>query len=78
MGGITQYIDSYGYFTECDIETPKELHDKFNDLPFFPQQKVGMYSDGIKKYAEKNDMMDKVKDRIHQSWFVILYLVKNI
>ena len=55
-------FDKYGYFIECDIEAPKELHDKFNDLPFFPQQKVGMYSDGIKSYAEKNNMMDKVKD----------------
>ena len=55
-------FDSCGYFIECDIEAPKELHDKFNDLPFFPQQKAGMYSDGIKKYAEKNDIMDKVKD----------------
>ena len=55
-------FDKYGYFIECDIEAPKELHDKFNDLPFFPQQKVGIYSDGIKKYAEKNDIMDKVKD----------------
>ena len=55
-------FDKYGYFIECDIEAPKELHDKFNDLPFFPEQKVGMYSDGIKNYAEKNDIMDKVKD----------------
>ena len=55
-------FDKYGYFIECDIEAPKQLHDKFNDLPFFPQQKAGMYSDGIKKYAEKNDIMDKVKE----------------
>ena len=27
-------FDKYGYFIECDIETPKQLHDKFNDLPF--------------------------------------------
>ena len=52
----------YGFFIECDIEAPVELHDKFNDLPFFPVQKAGMYSDGIKKYAEKNDIMDKVKE----------------
>ena len=25
-------FDSCGYFIECDIEAPKELHDKFNDL----------------------------------------------
>ena len=55
-------FDKYGYFIECDIEAPKELHDKFNDLPFFPEQKAGMYSDGIKSYAEKNDIMDKVKE----------------
>ena len=52
----------YGFFIECDIEAPVELHDKFNDLPFFPVQKAGMYSDGIKKYAEKNDIVEKVKE----------------
>ena len=52
----------YGYFIECDIEVPKQLHNKFNDLPFLSDQKVGMYSESIKKYAEKNDIMDKVKD----------------
>ena len=52
----------HGYFVECDIEAPVELHDKFNDLPFFPVQKAGMYSDGIKKYAAKNDIVDKVKE----------------
>ena len=53
----------YGFFIECDIEAPIELHDKFSDLPFFPVQKAGMYSDGIKKYAAKNDIVDKVKER---------------
>ena len=52
-------FDTYGYFIECDIEAPTELHDKFNDLPFFPKQKAGKYSDEIKRYAEKNDIMDK-------------------
>ena len=55
-------FDEYRYFIECDIETPTQLHDKFNDLPFFPVQKADMYSDGIKKYAEKNDIMGKVKE----------------
>ena len=55
-------FDKYGYFIGCDIQAPVELHDKFNDLPFFLVQKAGMYSDGIKKYAEKNDIMDKVKE----------------
>ena len=55
-------FDKYGFFIECDIEGPVELHDKFNDLPFFPVQKVDMYSDGIKKYAAKNDIVDKVKE----------------
>ena len=55
-------FDKYGYFIEYDIETPTQFHDKFNDLPFFPVQKAGMYSDGIKRYAEKNDIMDKVKE----------------
>ena len=63
--GWTQSLktfDKYGFFIECDIEAPVELHDKFNDLPFFPVQKAGMYSDGIKKYAAKNDIVDKVKE----------------
>ena len=51
-----------GFFIECDIEAPMELHTKFNDLPFFPVQKAGMYSNGIKKYTEKNDIVDKVKE----------------
>ena len=55
-------FDKYRYFIECDIETSTQLHDKFNDLPFFSVQKAGMYSDGIKRYAEKNDIMDKVKE----------------
>ena len=52
----------YGFFIKCDIEAPVELHDKFNDLPFFPVQKAGIYSDGIKKYAAKNDIVEKVKE----------------
>ena len=52
----------YGFFVECDIEAPVEQHDKFNDLPFSPIQKAGTYSDGIKKFAAKNDFVDKVKE----------------
>ena len=55
-------FDKYRYFIECDIETPTQLHDKFNVLPFFPVQMAGMYSDEIKKYAEKNSIVDKVKE----------------
>ena len=55
-------FDKYGFFIECDIEAPVKLHDKFNDPSFFPVQKADMYSDGIKRYAEKNDIVDKVKE----------------
>ena len=55
-------FSKHGYFVECDIEAPVELHDKFNDLPFFPVQKAGMYSNEIKKYAAKNDIVDKVRE----------------
>ena len=55
-------FDKYGYYIECDIEAPVELHDKFNDLPFFSIQKMGMYSDSIKRYAEKKGIMDKMKE----------------
>ena len=27
-------FNMYGYFIECDIEAPTQLHDKINDLPF--------------------------------------------
>ena len=63
--GWVQSLKTFGkyrFFIECDIEAPVELHDKFNDLPFFPVQKAGMYSDGIKKYAANNDIVDKVKE----------------
>ena len=56
--GWVQSLKTFGkvaFFIECDIEAPIELHDKFNDLPFFPVQKAGIYSDGIKKYAKKNE-----------------------
>ena len=55
-------FDKYGYFIECDIQAPTQLHDKFNDLPVFPVQKTSMYSDGIKRYAEKKDIKNKVKE----------------
>ena len=72
----------YGFFIECDIEAPVELHDKFNNLPFFPVQKAGMYSDGIKKYAAKNDIVEKVKevntrklicDLVHRQKYLVHY-----
>ena len=50
---LLNIFDKYGYFIECDIEAPTQLHDKFNDLPFFPVQKASMYSDGIKRYNER-------------------------
>ena len=27
-----------GYFTKADIKYPKELHNKYNDLPFLPER----------------------------------------
>ena len=27
-------LDKYGFFIECEIETPTQLHDKINDLSF--------------------------------------------
>ena len=55
-------FDKYRYFIECDIETSTQLHDKFKDLPVFPVQKTSMYLDGIKRYAKKKDIMNKVKE----------------
>ena len=55
-------FDKDRFFIKCDIETPTQLHDKINNLPFFSVQKADMYSNGIKRYAEKNDIIDKVKE----------------
>ena len=55
-------FDKYGFFIECDIGASTQLHDEFNDLPFIPVQKADIYSDGIKKYVEKNDIVEKVKE----------------
>ena len=55
-------FDKYGCYIECDIEAPTQLHDKFNDLPLFSVQKTSMYLDGIKRYAKKKDIMNKVKE----------------
>jgi len=38
---IINYNDKtskHGYFIECDIEYPKEFHDKHNDYPLAPER----------------------------------------
>ena len=46
-------FDKHRYIIECDIETPTQLHDKFNDLPFFPEQKAGMYSEESRRILRR-------------------------
>ena len=48
-------FDQYGYFIECDVDISEELHDYFNDLPFFPQKKVGQFSSWIIKNAKDHN-----------------------
>lgn len=53
-------IESYGptgYFIECDITLPEELHDKFNDLPLFPTKDIGVLSEPMKDYARQNNLV---------------------
>ena len=50
--------DKYGYFIECDIEVDDNKHDYFNDLPLFPSQKYGVYSNPMKKFANDFDIDD--------------------
>ena len=38
-----------GYIFEVDIHCPKSCHDKFNDLPLFPEAKVGTPSTFIRR-----------------------------
>ena len=48
-----------GYFIECDIECPAELHNKFNDLPFFPEKNYGLQSQFIKDFATQWNVTNK-------------------
>ena len=48
-----------GYFIECDIECPTELHNKFNDLPFFPEKNYGLQSQFIKDFATQWNVTNK-------------------
>ena len=53
--------DQYGYFIECDLECDKKLYDKFNDLPFFPNQRVGEYSPYMLEYVKQLGLDDMIK-----------------
>ena len=60
-------FDEYGYFIDCDIDVPAELHDYLNDLPLFPSQKYGCYSEYMNKLFENNNIKNndpKVKKLI--------------
>ena len=48
-----------GYFIECDIECPAELHNQFNDLPFFPEKNYGLQSQFIKDFATQWNVTNK-------------------
>ncbi len=60
-------FDEYGYFIDCDIDVPSNLHDYLNDLPLFPSQKYGCYSEYMNNLFEKNGIKNndpKVKKLI--------------
>lgn len=54
--------DQYGYFIDCDVTCPDKLHDKFNDLPFFPIQRVGMYSPFMKQLAKEAGIEEMINE----------------
>jgi hypothetical protein len=41
-----------GYSLECDIKYPKELHDKHNDFPFFPEHRI-ITQDTLSRYQKR-------------------------
>lgn len=75
--------DQYGFFIECDIECDKKLFDYFSDFPFFPTQRVGMYSPYMKNFAkeyglenminEKDKTQKLICDLIPKSHYVVHY-----
>lgn len=53
--------DEYGYFIECDVHCKD--YDKFNDLPFFPTQRVGEYSPYMLQYAKDLGIEDMLNEK---------------
>ena len=54
--------DQYGFFIECDIECDKKLFDYFSDFPFFPTQRVGMFSPYMKEFAKKHGLENMINE----------------
>ena len=51
-----------GYFIEADIEYPKELHNKYSDLPFLPERmKVNKYKKLVCNLYDKKDYVDHIR-----------------
>ena len=55
-------FDQYGYFIECDIECDKKLFDYFSDFPFFPVQRIGMFSPAMRDFAKSVGLEDMIND----------------
>ena len=53
-----QTFGQFGYFIECDIELPNELHDFFNDLPLFPQNVTNIHSSDDRGYGRHSGVSD--------------------
>ena len=61
---IKNYDDdsNAGYFIKTDIEHPKELHNKHNDLPFLPERmKVNKCKKLVCNLYDKKDYVDHIK-----------------
>eukprot|EP00051_Salpingoeca_urceolata_P021757 m.345087 g.345087 ORF g.345087 m.345087 type:complete len:722 (-) comp19858_c0_seq12:1220-3385(-) len=57
---------STGYFVEVDMHCPAELHDKFNDLPFFPEMKIPTPSPWVQdRFPDKKNVTEKLVADLH-------------
>jgi len=72
-----------GYLIECDVHCPIELHDKFNDLPLFPESKVGTPSTFMQQhYADEiiaperrcNKLVADLKPKTHYGTHIDMLL----
>jgi hypothetical protein len=63
-----------GYSFECGIKYPKELHNKHNDFPFFPEHRI-ITEDMLSSYQKR--LMNKNLGSVYRSQNLLLVLMTN-